>query len=116
MPEEKLTPDLSQDIERLSLHDLPTVVSGGSDSFDSYDKGNGKRSGTIDPRTASQFMGRLKALPSEAVNTFVERFGVERIRDVQATDEDAARLLVETLEAAAAPADAAASAEVDPFA
>ena len=41
LPEERLTDAQLKEIDGLRLHDLPKVVSGGGDSFDSYDKDSG---------------------------------------------------------------------------
>ena len=110
--DQPLTPELKQEIDGLRLYDLPKVLSGGGNNGKSHNS----RAGTIDPRTASHFTARLKTLPVEAATTFVERFDVQRIRDVKAADEDSARAFIETLEIKYGPADSAAETEVDPFA
>ncbi len=117
LPEEKLTPEQIKEIDALRLHDLPKVVSGGSDNFDSYDKGGSGGGGdTIDARSASQLVGRLKALPREAVDTFLEKFSVQRVRDLKGSDEKAAGAFIASLEAKYAQPQAGSNDEVDPFA
>ena len=111
LPEEKLTPEQIKKIDALRLHDLPKVVSGGEDGFDSYDKGSSK---TIDARTASELMPRLKALPRAALDTFLAELGIQRVRDLNASEEKKARALLERLEAENKPEDEDTS--IDPFA
>lgn len=115
LPEEKLTPEQTKEIDALRLHDLPKVVSGGSDNFDSYDKGGGGGE-TIDARLASQLVGRLKALPRDAVDTFLAKFGVQRVRDLKASDEKAATAFIASLEGKYAEPRGGGGEEVDPFA
>ena len=118
LPEEKLTPEQLAEIDALRLHDLPKVVSGGgTDNFESYDKGgSGGSGGTIDGRAASQLVGRLKTLPREAVDLFLGKFGVQRVRDLKASDHDGAAAFIESLEAKYAEPQAGTDTEVDPFA
>jgi len=117
LPEEKLTPEQTKEIDALRLHDLPKVVSGGSDNFDSYDKGGSSGGAeTIDARLASQLVGRLKALPRDAVDTFLAKFGVQRVRDLKASDEKAATAFIASLEGKYAEPRGGGGEEVDPFA
>ena len=115
LPEEKLSSEQVKEIEALQLHDLPKVVQGGGDSFDSYDKGSTGEA-SIDARSASQLVGRLKGLPREAVDTFLEKFSVQRVRDLKASDEKAAAAFIDSLEEKYARPQAEAADEVDPFA
>jgi hypothetical protein len=62
---------------------------------------------------AGEIVARLKSLPRADVDAFIAKMGVQRVRDLKASDETAARALLDQLEAKAAPAQAA---EVDPFA
>jgi len=117
LPEEKLTPEQTKEIDALRLHDLPKVASGGSDNFDSYDKGGSSGGAeTIDARLASQLVGRLKALPRDAVDTFLAKFGVQRVRDLKASDEKAATAFIASLEGKYAEPRGGGGEEVDPFA
>ncbi len=111
LPEERLTDAQLKEIDGLRLHDLPKVVSGGGDSFDSYDKDKSGR--TIDGRTASELMPRLKALPRSALDTFLGEFGIQRVRDLKASDEKAARALLDRLEADSKQEE---DTSIDPFA
>ena len=111
LPEERLSDAQHEEIAALRLHDLPKVLSGDRDSFDSYDKDKGGR--TIDGRTASELMPRLKALPRSALDTFLGDFGIQRVRDLAASDEKAARALLDRLEADGKPEE---DTSIDPFA
>ena len=112
LPEEQLTKAQLKELDELRLHDLPRVVSGGGDSFDSYDKGSDK---PIDARIASELMPRLKALPRAALDTFLSELGVQRVRDLKASEEKKARALLERLEAEAKQPEEE-DTSVDPFA
>jgi hypothetical protein len=50
-------------------------------------------------------------LPREAIDTFLKKFEVQRVRDLRAAQQDAARALVEALERSGKPS----AGEVDPF-
>ena len=104
LPEEKLSEAQLEEIASAELYDLAALASG--DAGDS----------TIDSDTAGKLVTRLKALPRSAVETFVEQFRVKRVRDLVASDLEAARQLIGGLEARARQQSAPAQAEVDPFA
>ena len=57
----------------------------------------------------------LKALPREATDKFLAKFGVQRIKDLPTSQVEKARAFVEQLQTESA-APAAAETEVDPFA
>jgi len=118
LPDEKLTDEQREEIAALQLHDLEKVTSGDSSSssgsFDSYDKKKPGGGGLIDARVASDLVSRLKALPRDAVDTFLGKFGVKRIRDLKASDQKKAEELVKSLEAEHGRGEDAE--EVDPFA
>lgn len=119
LPDEKLTDEQRAEINAAQLHDLVRVVAGGGEAaaeFGSYDRG-GKAGagGTIAPARASELAARLKALPRDAVDTFLQKFRVQRIRDLKAEDEKAAVAFVESLERAGRSSGPAGG-EIDPFA
>jgi len=107
LPEEKIDAELRARIEAAELHDLQSIGSGDSNNPNG---GPGGASGPIAPSTARELVPRLKALPRPDVETFLEQFGVKRVRDLRAADVTAARELLGGLEARAR------SSEVDPFA
>ena len=108
LPEEKLTDAHKAEIAGAGLHDLGALVSG--------DGGSGGDDPPIDAETASELVTRLKALPRSEVNTFLEQFKVQRVRDLRKSDVEAARQLLGGLEARARRQAAPAQTEVDPFA
>jgi hypothetical protein len=66
---------------------------------DSVTEGAPKEEGTISGEARKEFIDRLKNLGSEeALNTFLGKFACERIGDVPASEEQAARRLIEQLE------------------
>jgi hypothetical protein len=109
LPDEPIDGEMRAEIDGARLHDLAQVISGGSDRFDSYDKGS---SGTVKGRLAGELMPRLKALPRTALDAFLGEFGIEKVRDLKASDEKAARALLTELEASNQREDTS----VDPFA
>ena len=108
LPEEKLAADVQQEIAKLALHELASLVSDGDEQKEEHTEE--KR---IEPRITSQYIARLKALPREAVNEFLAKFEVQRIRDLKVSSQDSAEAFLEILEGkyGAPPA-----AERDPFA
>lgn len=114
LPDERLTDEQRGQLGSLQLHDLRKVTSGegeGGTDFGSFDK-TSDPSANIDARVASELVGRLKALPRDAVDTFLKKFGVQRVRDLKASDEKAARAFVDALEGKGKSGDGT----VDPFA
>jgi hypothetical protein len=110
LPEEKLSGEIIAEIEAARPHDLAKVVGGeGGDRFDSYDRRGGSQA--IDGRAASALVERLKALPRDAVDLFLSKFSIQRVRDLKASDQAAAAAFIESLERK----HGGATAEVDPF-
>lgn len=116
LPDERLTDEQRGQLAGLQLHDLKKVSGGGESGgadFSSYDKGS-PGGEPIDPRVATELVGRLKVLPRDAVDSFLKKFGVQRVRDLKASDEKAARGFVEALEGKGQKSGG--EGEVDPFA
>jgi len=113
LPEEKIDGELRAQIEAVDLHDLEGI---GSGEDEEEAGGQAVADGPVDAETAGKLVSRLKALPRAAVDTFLEQFGVQRVRDLRAADVTAARQLLGGLEAQARKKAAPAQAEVDPFA
>jgi hypothetical protein len=115
LPEEKVTDELKAKIAACELHDLERLANSQGDAEDAKPATAtaSRKDGPIDPRVAGEIVARLKSLPRTDVDAFIAKMGVQRVRDLKASDETAARSLLDQLEAKAAPAQAA---EVDPFA
>ncbi|MBU1694790.1 MAG: hypothetical protein KKC51_12620 [Verrucomicrobia bacterium] len=115
LPEEKLDDGLRAKIAACELHELEGLASGQGDDGGEAKAAPaaGRKDGPIDPRVAGEIVARLKALPRSDVDAFLAKTGVQRVRDLKASYETAARALLDQLEAKAAPAPAV---EVDPFA
>jgi hypothetical protein len=117
LPEHQVSPEQQKAFQALPLHDLGKLYAGeneggGSSSLGSYDQ---KAGGTVDPKVAQAIVAELKALPREAVDRFLQKFGVRRIKDLPAGQVEKARAFVEQVQAELA-APAASDADVDPFA
>jgi len=120
LPEHQLSVEQQNAFQALPLHDLAKLYSGegdgggakGGQSLDSYDR---KGDGTVAPNVAQAIVAALKALPREATDKFLAKFGVQRIKDLPTSQVEKARAFVEQLQTEFA-APAAAETEVDPFA
>lgn len=114
LPEEKLDDEMRARIAAAEPHDLKSIGTGN-------DEDNGKSSaaakkssnatGPIDPRVAGDLVAKLKALPRSDVDAFLAEFGVQRVRDLEAKHETAARAFIDQLLAKQSQPE-----EVDPFA
>ena len=110
LPEEKLDDGLRAQIDAAEVHDLANI--GKDDDETGKPAGKNKDAiGPINPRTAGELVARLKALPQAQVGEFLKRFAVQRVRDLAASDETAARAFLDEREGAGDQ-----SGEVDPFA
>jgi hypothetical protein len=69
----------------------------------------------VDTDVASALAARLKVLPREAVEQFLQTFGVRRLRELRASQEAAAREVVERLERPAREPGEDDDGEIDPF-
>ena len=102
LPDQRLTDEQKQEIARAKLNDLTNAGSGeGKDSFDSYDRS--KKSASSSGSAAStedvvaSLTAELKKLPRGAVDEFLGRFGITRVRDLRPADFAAARDLADRL-------------------
>jgi hypothetical protein len=114
LPEEKLDDEMRARIAAAEPHDLKSIGAGNDDG-DAKGSGSTKKSsnaaGPIDPRVAGDLVAKLKALPRSDVDAFLAEFGVQRVRDLEAKQEAAARAFIDKrLAGQSQPA------EVDPFA
>jgi len=113
LPEEKLDDLMRARIAKAEPHDLAALGSGDGPAAagESATKPNATGSGTIDPRVASELVGRLKALPRAEVDGFLAEFGIKRVRDLKASDLTAAKKALDLFEVALRADDS-----IDPFA
>lgn len=117
LPEHQLTAEQQKAFQALPLHDLARLYTeeadgAGAAPLGSYDQ---KADAAVDPKVAQAIATQLKALPREAVERFLQKFGVQRIKDLPAALADKARAFVDQLQTEFAPPPAA-STDVDPFA
>ena len=94
---------------------LAKLYAGESDSDTSPRSHDAKTNATISPNVAQDIVTALKALPREAVDRFLKKFDVQRIKDLPALQVDKAHAFVEQLQTEFA-APAATETETDPFA
>jgi hypothetical protein len=114
LPEQALTPEQQaafQSLEREDLANLYAAEKSEPPKFGSYDT---KEPGVVDVRIAQGFAQQLKALPREAVERFLQKLNIQKIKDLPAAQLEKARALVSQLESEFAARDT--STEVDPFA
>ena len=120
LPEHQLSVEQQKAFQALPQHDLAKLYSGEANdkgtSLDSFDKrAESKADGPVAPNVAQGLVTALKALPREATDKFLAKFGVQRIKDLPTSQVEKARAFVEQLQTESA-APAAAETEVDPFA
>lgn len=115
LPEEKLDDEMRARIAAAEPHDLKSIGAGNDDDAGSKSTTTTKKSsnatGPIDPRVAGDLVAKLKALPRSDVDAFLAEFGVQRVRDLEAKHETAARAFIDQLLAKQRQPE-----EVDPFA
>lgn len=116
LPEHQLSAEEQKAFLALPLHELEKLYTSepeGDGELRSYDE---KAGGTIEPKVAHSIVTQLKTLPREAVDRFLQKFGVLRIKDLPASQVETARAFVEQLQAElAVPAADSGSDSVDPF-
>ena len=121
LPEEKIDDGMRARIAAAEPHDLAAIGNGESDAGDAKAKAPGGNqvntarrtpNGPIDPRAAGELVALLKALPRSDVDAFLAEFGIQRVRDLPASQEAAARAYIAKRTADQAPA----ATEIDPFA
>ena len=123
LPEHQLSAEQQKAFQALPQHDLAKLYSGEGDGggakggqfLDSFDKKADAKDGLVAPNVAQGLVTALKALPREATDKFLAKFGVQRIKDLPASQVEKARAFVEQLQTESA-APAADETEVDPFA
>ena len=106
LPEQQLTPEQLRAFGALQQHDLEKLYESGP-----ADEPAPVADGPIDPQLAQALGAALKALPREAVDRFCQKFGVQRIKDLQASQANMAKVFVEALVTEFSP-----EAAIDPFA
>jgi len=114
LPEEKLDDEMRARIAAAEAHDLKSIGAGNDEDGAKSSTATKKPSnaaGPIDPRVAGDLVAKLKALPRSDVDAFLAEFGVQRVRDLEAKHETAARAFIDQLLAKQSQPE-----EVDPFA
>ena len=92
LPDTKIDEAMVARIAEAELHDLEAIANGGAQGGSTpASKPAPAKTGPIDPRVAGELVAKLKALPRSDVDAFLAQFGVQRVRDLKASDEDAAR-------------------------
>jgi len=112
LPDAKIDEAMAARIAEAELHDLDAIANGGAQGGSKpAGKPAAAKTGPIDPRVAGELVAKLKSLQRTDVDSFLAHFGVQRVRDLKASDEDAARAwLTKPAAETGAPVD------VDPFA
>ena len=115
LPEEKLDDEMRARIAAAEAHDLKSIGAGNDEDASGKGSTATKKSsnaaGPIDPRVAGDLVAKPKALPRSDVDAFLAEFGVQRVRDLEAKHETAARAFIDQLLTKQSQPE-----EVDPFA
>lgn len=111
LPDRQIDAEFRAKLDRAELHDLESLTGDGPRSAGdaAAPKSTEAPAGTIDAATATGVIGRMKALPREAVDQLLARFKVQRVREVRAVDVPALLAELERQEGGA-------EGDVDPFA
>jgi hypothetical protein len=119
LPEHQLSAEQQKAFQALPQHDLAKLYAGEANdkgtSLDSFDKKTEAKDGPVATNVAQGIVTALKALPREATDKFLAKFGVQRIKDLPASQVEKARAFVEQLQTERAT-PAANETDVDPFA
>ncbi|TQF08762.1 hypothetical protein FJV41_48180 [Myxococcus llanfairpwllgwyngyllgogerychwyrndrobwllllantysiliogogogochensis] len=116
LPDRQLTPEETAAFQALRLHDLPKLYAaeavGAASGTPPPGASSAKASEPVDVKLAQAIATALKALPREAVDRFLQKFAVQRIRDLPASKGELARAFVDAL---VREYSAESVADVDPF-
>lgn len=113
LPERQLTAEERKSFQAVELLDLPKLYAGELEK--EPEPAEVAPEGPIDPKLATAIVTQLKAMPRQAVDRFLEQFGIKRIKDLPAAQWERAKAFVEKL-VAEFDAPATTPVEVDPFA
>jgi hypothetical protein len=113
LPERQLTAEERKSFQAVELLDLPKLYAGELEKEPESEEVAPE--GPIDPKLATAIVTQLKAMPRQAVDRFLEQFGIKRIKDLPAAQWERAKAFVEKL-VAEFDAPATTPVEVDPFA
>jgi hypothetical protein len=114
LPERQLTAEERKAFQSVELLDLPKLYAGETEA-EPATASEPEVSGPIDPKLATAIVTQLKAMPRQAVDRFLEQFGIKRIKDLPAAQWERAKAFVEKL-VTEFDAPATTPVEVDPFA
>jgi len=116
LPDRQLTPEEVSAFQALRLHDLPKLYAaeaeGGEGGASPGAAASAKASEPVDVKLAQEMATALKSLPREAVDRFLQKFSVQRIRDLPASKGAVARAFIDAL---VTEYSAESVADVDPF-
>ena len=114
LPERPMTDEEKKQVAAVELYDLARELDGDDNDDGDFENYNEKAAAPrlIDDKTAQSLIVVLKSLPAEAVNEFLGKFGIKRIKDLPADAAKAAIAYLDVLQNKHGGADA----EVDPFA
>ncbi len=117
LPETRVSDEQKAEIQRLGLHDLDALASGGgkSDNAPATPAG-GAPDGPILSDTADALIGRLKALPEPDALSLLAELKVQRVRDLRESQLDSALQILGRLEKIHRADSGASNKPVDPFA
>ncbi len=113
LPERQLTAEERKSFQAVELLDLPKLYAGELEKDPESEEAAPE--GPIDPKLATAIVTQLKAMPRQAVDRFLEQFGIKRIKDLPAAQWERAKAFIEKL-VAEFDAPATTPVEVDPFA
>ena len=115
LPDEPITDEQKNEINASPLNDLEGVITGDGNSSDTSTSSDNSKNNLIDPKISSEMIVHLKNLPQSAIDDFLKKFYVKRVRDLRAFEQATAWDFIKTLESKYALPTANSEKEVDPF-
>ena len=108
LPEVKIDTTLKAKIDACELYNLLAIDNG--EYPETENTGASLEDNPIEQAQVTELVNRLKALPKSDVNEFLQKFSIQRVRDIKVSQYNAARAMLVQLESKYRQE------EVDPFA
>lgn len=112
LPERQLTAEQQREFQALKRHDLERLYRGGRQ--EQAGSANRPASEGVDPNVAAVLVAELKTLPREMTDRFLQKFGIQRVKELPAAHVQSAQDFLAQLQAELTGVQE--DAEIDPFA
>lgn len=93
LPEHQLSVEQQKEFLALPVLDLKALY-----NEDNPQAPKGRATATIEPKEAQDLVTQLKALPRDAIDRFLQKFGIQRIKELPAAQLEEAKAFVQVLQ------------------